>query len=277
MNRWEPPSFVSESVTTHMAAILVTQHLTGITSFHHFYQSKVFLRSTMAYLLYVEDDENLSFITKENLEMAGHEVDHYLNGADALRAFAPHKYGLAILDVMLPELDGFELAKRIRKQDQHIPILFLTARSLKEDRIAGLKIGADDYLTKPFSLEELMLRIQVFLRRSQVLTDAEKPASDGLLPIGPMVLDVPNLTLRTEEGDSVLTQREAAVLAYLAIRPNQVVRREEILKELWGDDDYFMGRSLDVFISRLRKYLAQAANVQIDTLHSVGFRLTIKS
>lgn len=230
----------------------------------------------MATILYVEDDENLSFITKENLELAGYEVHHHMTGTSALNAYGVGKYQLAILDVMLPEMDGFELAKRIRQQDQHIPILFLTARGLKEDRIAGLKLGADDYLTKPFSLEELSLKIQIFLKRSQVATEAMSTFHNTVLTIGPLTFDVPNLTLKTPQEDIELTQREAAVLEYLAIRPNQVIRRDAILKELWGDDDYFMGRSLDVFISRLRKYLQPATNVQIDTLHGVGFRLTIK-
>lgn len=234
----------------------------------------------MARLLYVEDDENLSFITKEQLEMAAHEVDHYDNGASAIAAYEPGKYDLAILDVMLPELDGFELAKRIRQQDVHIPILFLTAKGMKEDRITGLKIGADDYLTKPFSMEELGLRIDVFLRRSKVLAHASGnaggPVQTGFMNIGSYKFDARNLTLVEPDGEkTVLTQREAAVLAYLAIRPNQVARREEILKEVWGDDDYFMGRSLDVFISRLRKMLAKDEAVHIDTLNRVGFRLTM--
>ncbi len=229
----------------------------------------------MAHIFYVEDDENLSFITRENLELGGFEVSHFVTGSAAAAAYKPGGYDLAILDVMLPELDGFELARRIRQQDTQVPILFLTARGQKEDRIAGLKLGADDYLTKPFSLEELTLKIQVFLRRSKVLQEAT-PSLNQWLRIGALQLDVPNLTLHTPEGTNSLTQREAAVLAYLASRPNQVLRREAILKELWGDDDYFMGRSLDVFISRLRKYLTADGNVNIDTLHGVGFRLNVR-
>jgi len=225
-----------------------------------------------ATILYVEDDENLSFITKENLELAGYDVTHHTDGVSASNDFQQGKFDLAILDVMLPQMDGFELAKRIRQQDQQIPILFLTARGLKEDRIAGLKLGADDYLTKPFSLEELTLKIQVFLRRSKVLQEAT-PAANNWLKIGELQLDVSNLALHTPEGEAQLTQREAAVLAYLASKPNQILKREEILKELWGDDDYFMGRSLDVFISRLRKYLVADPKVVIETVHGVGFRL----
>lgn len=230
----------------------------------------------MAHLLYVEDDENLAFITKENLELAGYTITHYDNGANAAAGYEVGKFDLAILDVMLPDLDGFELAKKIRAIDQHIPILFLTARGQKDDRITGLKLGADDYISKPFSLEELTLRIQVFLRRSKILADVSSGTDDKMLKVGNLKLDAPNLELHTPEGVTEMTQREAAVLAYLGARPNQVIRREVILKEIWGDDDYFMGRSLDVFISRIRKYLAVDPTVKLDTLHGVGFRLTVK-
>ena len=167
-------------------------------------------------------------------------------------------------------MDGFTLAKEIRKRDTHIPILFLTAKSLKEDRIHGLRLGADDYITKPFSIEELILKVEVFLRRSRNIT----PMLDRtVLTVGKFELDHKNLSLVMGEDSRKLTQREADLLKFLIENKNQVVQRGMILEKIWGENDYFLGRSLDVFISRLRKYLKTDTTLKIENIHGVGFRL----
>ena len=225
-----------------------------------------------ARILYVEDDESLSFVTRDNLQLQGYDIICCYDGQSALEAFQEGQFDLCVLDVMLPEIDGFTLAGEIRRMDQHIPIIFLTAKSLKEDRIHGLKLGADDYLTKPFSIEELILKIEVFLRRSQARPPATTSSS---YQIGEYEFNHTNLILRNAGREQQLTQREADLLRLLARHPNQLLKRTEILETLWGEDDYFLGRSLDVFISRLRKHLKADPRVRIENVHGVGFRLQI--
>ncbi len=222
-----------------------------------------------AHILYVEDDESLSFVTRDNLEMKGYRITHCSNGRQALETLRQSSFDLCILDVMLPEMDGFEIAREIRRLDQHTPIIFLTAKSLKEDRIHGLKLGADDYITKPFSIEELILKIEVFLRRSMGAT----VAAPTVYRIGSYEFHPENLTLKHEQDTRRLTQRESDLLLMLAQQRGRVVKRSDILEKLWGQDDYFLGRSLDVFISRLRRYLALDPNIRIETVHGVGFQL----
>ncbi len=223
-----------------------------------------------AKILYVEDDPNLGFVTKDNLELNNYEIVHCTDGLSGWRAFEATHCDLCVLDVMLPEMDGFSLAKRIRDVDAQVPILFLTARSLQEDKLHGLRLGGDDYLTKPFSMEELMLKIEIFLRRSTQKVYNIKEAVGS--QIGTYLFDFQKLTLKNTTHSHTLTYREAEVLRYLAQRPNEVVKRNDMLKAIWGDDDYFMGRSLDVFISRLRKYLATDSSLKIESIHGVGFR-----
>ena len=224
-------------------------------------------------ILYVEDDPNLSFVTKDNLELNHYEIVHCPDGRAAWTAFQAQYFDACVLDVMLPQVDGFTLAQQIRAVNPDVPILFLTARALQEDKLHGLRIGGDDYLTKPFSMEELLLKIAVFLRRSQRREDKNEPTGKTTaLSVGKYQFSFERLTLVLNGVCQDLTFREAEVLRYLAERPDQVIRREELLKAIWGDDDYFMGRSLDVFISRLRKYLAQDAALKIEGIHSVGFR-----
>lgn len=221
-----------------------------------------------AHILYVEDDESLGYVTRDNLELKGFEISHYANGNDALVAIQKDVFDLCILDVMLPGVDGFALAEAMRTKNADIPILFLSAKSLKEDKIKGLTLGADDYITKPFSIEELILKIEVFLRRSKVSEAVQVSVFD----VGNYEFDYDNLHL-TKDGDSRrLTQKEANLLKYLVINKNQVLKRGDILEELWGENDYFLGRSLDVFISRLRKYLKEDSALKIENLHGVGFR-----
>jgi two-component system, OmpR family, response regulator VicR len=221
-------------------------------------------------ILYVEDDETLSFVTKDNLELNGYKVDHFLDGESAIEAFYQVSYDLCILDVMLPKMDGFALAEKIRGTDPNVPILFLTAKSMKEDRINGLKLGADDYITKPFSIEELILKIEVFLRRKYVSVSI-----NDQYKIGAYNFDYRNLILYFGSNDRSLTQKEADLLKMLLDHKNNVVKRSIILEKLWGEDDYFLGRSMDVFISRLRKYLSEDPKIKLDNIHGVGFKLVI--
>jgi len=224
-----------------------------------------------AKILYVEDDETLGFVTKDNLEINGFDVDHCLDGKIGLETFSKGTYDLCILDVMVPEMDGFELASNIRKANNQIPILFLTAKSLKEDKIKGLQIGADDYITKPFSIEELILKIEVFLRRKFI----SNPDAN-VLEIGNFNFNYENLELANAEVTNSLTQKEGDLLKMLIQNKNQILKRAQILKALWGEDDYFLGRSMDVFISRLRKYLKSDTSLKIENIHGVGFRLSDK-
>jgi len=223
------------------------------------------------HLLYVEDDESLSFVTRDNLELQGYQITYCANGTSAMEKIKQKNFDLCILDVMLPDVDGFTIAQEIRKTNIEVPIIFLTARSLKEDKIQGLKLGADDYMTKPFSIEELLLKIQVFLKRSKVFH--VEHANNQL---GDYIFDYKNLSLRNENYNKVLTQKEADLLNLFFLNQNEVIKRSDILEKVWGEDDYFLGRSLDVFISRLRKYLKHDENLKIENIHGVGFRLKSK-
>lgn len=220
-------------------------------------------------ILYVEDDEVLGFVTRDNLELKGYEITHCVNGKDALQNFKNKNFDLCVLDVMLPEMDGFQLAREIRTLNTAIPIIFLTAKSMKEDKLHGLRLGADDYITKPFSIEELILKIEVFNRRKHI----DHELSTDILTIGKFSFDHRNLRLSNGESEENLTQKEGDLLKLLISNKNNIIKRGEILEKLWGQDDYFMGRSMDVFISRLRKYLKSDISLKIENVHGVGFRL----
>lgn len=226
-----------------------------------------------AKILLVEDDLNLGYVIKDNLTVNNFVVTHCDDGEKGFEAFDKEAFDICILDIMLPKRDGFSLAKAIREKDKLIPILFLSAKSLKEDKINGFKLGGDDYITKPFSIEELILRIQVFLKRSKnpLLATEEKH-----FEIGKYNFDYSNLLLECPESEKTLTQKEADILRLFCIRKDKILKREDILNSVWGDDDYFLGRSLDVFISKLRKYLSHDSRVEIVNFHGVGFKLEIK-
>jgi len=225
-------------------------------------------------ILYVEDDPTLAFVTKDNLEQFGYKVIHFENGQVALNNFTCFNFNLCILDIMLPKMDGFELAKRIREINSEIPILFLSAKSNTEDKIYGLKQGADDYLTKPFSIEELQLKIEVFLKRKNVIKLDVGELHE--IKAGAFVLDIKNQILRINNEEQNLTLRETRLINLLFSNKNLLLKREEILNNIWGDDSYFNGRSLDVFMSRIRKYLSSDNSLQIENIRSIGFRLNVK-
>ena len=222
-------------------------------------------------ILYAEDDETLAFLTQDNLEQNNYEVVHCSNGELALETFKNKAFDICIFDIMMPKVDGFELAEKIRKSNTDVPIIFLSAKTLKEDRLKGLRLGADDYLVKPFSIEELLLKIEIFLKRSQKNVLVEKKN----YTIGKYQFDNKNFLVFNDLEKISLTQREAELLQLFLDNKNVVLKREEILKSLWGDDDYFMGRSLDVFISRLRKILSTEKGIAIENLHGIGFRFSI--
>jgi DNA-binding response OmpR family regulator len=227
-----------------------------------------------ATLLYVEDDLTLSFVTRDNLQLKGYEVDFCEDGVTALGMMEKRSYDVCILDVMLPRMDGFTLATKIREKNKQIPILFLTARSTKEDRITGLRLGADDYLTKPFSIEELILKIEVFLKRSRIVSTEE--SGTNIFHLGRLVFDAANHQVRDESKTTSLTHRETELLRNFSEHLNQVIKREELLMKVWGNDHFFASRSLDVFISRLRKILKSDPDILLENIHNVGYRLKIR-
>ncbi len=223
-------------------------------------------------ILLVEDDYNLGFVVQDQLKNQGYGVTLATNGVEGLKRFNEGGYQMCILDVMMPKKDGFTLARDIRKTDLNIPILFLTAKNLTEDRIEGFKAGGDDYLTKPFSTEEFLLRVKAILKRVNLVeTNVEQ-----VFQIGSIQFDSENFTLNYSSGkERKLTKKEAKILLLLAQNTNKVLTRDIVLNAVWGQDDYFVGRSLDVFITKLRKYLKEDERVTINNIHGVGFKLEI--
>jgi len=217
-------------------------------------------------LLLAEDDIDFGNILSQYLSMSGFEVTLARNGREAWEMFHDSQPDICVLDIMMPEMDGFTLAEKLRAKDPGIPFIFLTAKSLREDMVKGLKLGADDYITKPFDPEMLLLRINNILRRVYTVAEDEYRLSDTTLRYNA-------LELVTPAGKEKLTLREAQFLRHLMKNRNKSLTREQILTEIWGEDDYFLGRSMDVFISRLRKYLASDHGLSLRTLRGMGFIL----
>jgi len=225
----------------------------------------------MAKIFYVEDDANLSFVVKDCLEIAGHSVHHFSKGDEALNAFQKYDYDICILDVMLPNLDGYSLIKAIRDKNPNIPVIFVSARVQIQDKLEGLQLGGDDYIFKPFSIEELILKVNIFMKRNKSIF-SDSPVADTRFQFGHFELDYNNMMLISENDNIRLTGREADLLIYFFKNKNKLIKRRDILIAIWGKDDYFLGRSLDVFISRLRKFLSSDANVIIENIPRVGFK-----
>lgn len=217
-------------------------------------------------LLLAEDDIDFGNILSQYLSMSGFEVTLARNGREAWDRFHDSKPDICVLDIMMPEMDGLTLAEKLRAKDPGIPFIFLTAKSLREDMIRGLKLGADDYITKPFDPEMLLLRINNILRRIYTVAEDEYRISDTTLRYNA-------LELITPAGKEKLTLREAQLMRHLMMNRNKALTREQILTEIWGEDDYFLGRSMDVFISRLRKYIAPDHGLSLRTLRGMGFIL----
>ncbi len=224
-------------------------------------------------ILLVEDDDALRFIVKDNLEQHHYQVETAEDGEKAIELFRQIEFDLIILDVMLPKVDGFQVAKTIRAKNEQVPIIFLTARSMTEDKITGLTLGGDDYIPKPFSMEELLLKIRIFLKRSQ--SAAVSASLSKSINIGKFQFYADELILKSENGSRNLTLKESELIRLFATNQNKVLSRNEILEKIWGNDDYFLGRSLDVFISRLRKYFEADPNIKITNLHGIGFRFSV--
>ena len=233
-------------------------------------------RMQNAKLLIVEDDPNLGQILREYLEVKGFETFLAQDGEEGLRAFQQQPYDLCLLDVMLPLKDGFTLAEEIRRQDKETPIIFLTAKSLKEDTLQGLRLGADDYMTKPFSLEELLLRIRAILKRTsrqQAQVQADKPAEDAPIAVGKFTFYPQQQTLKHGDKQTSLTAKESALLKMLVEQEGQTLDRTTALKAIWHDDSYFNARSMDVYITKLRKILKEDPELQILSVRGEGFKL----
>lgn len=225
---------------------------------------------TKAKILLVEDDTTLGYILQEYLEMKGFSVQWTKNGIEGLRTLRNTSFDLCVLDVMMPEMDGFTMADKMRSEGYSIPLLFLTAKSLKVDVLKGFSLGADDYIIKPVEEEELVARIQAILKRSNRFEET----GNKVFEIGAYQFDAPNQKLTFEGEDKYLTERESQVLKLLCLNKDNLLSRQYVLQSIWGKSDYFNRRSMDVFISKLRKYLSKDERIQITNVHGSGFILS---
>ncbi|MBN2637836.1 MAG: response regulator transcription factor [Bacteroidales bacterium] len=221
-------------------------------------------------LLLAEDDKNLGSILKTYLEAKGFQTTLCENGQEALDTFKKQEFEFCILDVMMPVMDGFTLAKEIRKIDKSVPFLFLTAKSIQEDKFQGFELGADDYITKPFSMEELLLRVKAILRRSNV---SEHQHKNHIYKFGKYTFDYDRQLLSIDKEQNKLTSKEAELLRLLCDNLNEVLDRTVALNKIWYDDSYFNARSMDVYITKLRKFLKDDPEVELINVHGVGFKL----
>jgi len=222
-------------------------------------------------ILLAEDDLNLGLVTQDMLRSEGYQVHLCRDGKDGLQKFNENEYSLCLLDIMMPKKDGFSLAEDIRKINPSVPIIFLTAREMPEDKIRGFRAGADDYITKPFEPQEFLLRIKALLKRTK--GNDSSLAESTRLKIGTYWFDTANFELTSQLSRRTLTRKEAEILKILASKKGQLVERELMTNLIWGDDNYFVGRSMDVFISKLRKYFSEDPNIKIINVHGVGFKL----
>jgi DNA-binding response OmpR family regulator len=222
-------------------------------------------------ILLCEDDENLGMLLREYLNAKGYDVELYPDGDAGYKAFMMKKYDMCILDVMMPKKDGFTLAQEIRQTNTEIPIVFLTAKTLKEDVLEGFKIGADDYLTKPFSMEELTFRIEAIMRRIH----GKKMKECNVYKLGRFTFDTQKQQLIIDGRQTKLTTKESELLALLCAHANEILQREFALKTIWVDDNYFNARSMDVYITKLRKHLKEDSDIEIINIHGKGYKLIV--
>jgi DNA-binding response OmpR family regulator len=224
-------------------------------------------------ILLAEDDENLGLLLQTYLKSKGFDVALTRNGKSAFELFNTMKFDFCLFDVMMPIMDGFTLAKEIREVDRKVPILFLTAKAMKEDKLEGFSIGADDYLTKPFSMEELLARITAILRR----VDTSITEGDSVQMVGKIAFRPELRVLHLSDGDKKLTTKENQLLTMLVKNQNEILDRQATLRAIWGDDNYFNGRSMDVYIAKLRKLLKEDDAIEIMNVHGKGFKFIVKS
>lgn len=227
----------------------------------------------MSRILFVEDDLNLGMLLKENLENKGYEVDWHKNGNDGMTAFSQDDYDLCILDIMLPSRDGYEIAKDIKAIEPDMPLIFLTSKSQQADKIKGFETGCDDYITKPFSTQELALRINAILKR----TKGSLNIKQELFTIGKFEFDYRKMTLGTSDEVQKLSSKECELINILAQNENVLVNRKTILEKVWGNDDYFSAKSMDVYISKVRKYFKSDPDIEILNAYGVGFKLVVNT
>lgn len=227
----------------------------------------------MKRILLAEDDADFANVLKQYLELYSYEVTLAEDGEIALNYYKNQTFDICIFDVMMPKLDGFSLADKISKINPDTPFIFLTAKKLKEDKIIGLKLGADDYIVKPFEAEELILRLQNILKRSQ---QKQISSEINIIQVGLFHFDTQRLTLKINHHTQQLTEKEAALIQYFYTHQNQLLKREHILKAIWGTDDFFSGRSMDVFISKLRKYFKPDPKISIESLRNIGLEFKIE-
>ena len=223
------------------------------------------------HILLCEDEESLGMLVREYLQAKGYDAELYLDGEAGYKAFMKTKFDMCLLDVMMPKMDGFSLAKEIRLVNAEVPIIFLTAKNLKEDILEGFKLGADDYLTKPFSMDELVYRMEAILRRVKVKTMRNVTRYQ----LGKFVFDTQRSVLICGEEQTKLTTKECELLTMLCVHANQVLERELALKTIWIDDNYFNARSMDVYITKLRKHLKDDPTVEINNVHGKGYLLIV--
>lgn len=223
-------------------------------------------------ILFVEDDTNLGMLLKENMEHKGYDIEWCKNGEEGISKFVKGAFTICILDVMLPKKDGFEVSKEIRKQDPDVPFLFLTAKSMHNDRIKGFEHGCDDYITKPFSTQELYMRISAILRRTQ---SGHEQYQKDVIKVGAYNFDHTAMTLEKDGVVEKLSAKECDLLYMLATNINVLVNRNDILLKVWGNDDYFSAKSMDVYISKIRKKLKGDSDIEILNAYGIGFKLLI--
>ncbi|KFF08538.1 response regulator transcription factor [Flavobacterium hydatis] len=227
----------------------------------------------MKKILLAEDDSDFANVLKQYLELYDYDVTWAENGQEALAIFQTTTFDICVFDVMMPIIDGFTLAEKIIKINPEVPFIFLTARKLKEDKIIGLKLGADDYIVKPFEAEELILRLNNILKRSQQKTSLFSETNE--LQIGSYLFDTNRLSLRKDNKNQQLTEKEAALIHFFYTHKNQMLKREQILKSIWKNDDFFSGRSMDVYISKIRKYFKDDSRISIDSIRNIGLEFKI--
>ena len=226
-----------------------------------------------ARILLAEDDENLGDLVKDALEEEGYSVAICTDGQSAIELFDKNKFDICLLDVMMPVKDGFTVAKKIRQQSDVIPILFISTKSHLEDKTEAYTKGADDYITKPFAMKELLMKLDVFLRRTKKMFSETKQE----FQFGKSIFSYTEMRLTNPEGIFKLKQKEADLLRFLCMHPNRILKRDEILLAVWGKDDYFLGRSMDVFMSKIRKHLKADPDILLETIHGMGYRFSIPS
>jgi DNA-binding response OmpR family regulator len=227
-------------------------------------------------ILLAEDDLNLGILLIDYLEAEGFDVKLCKDGELALKAFQNNKFDLCLFDVMMPNMDGFALAKNIRNKDKNIPIIFITAKSLKEDKLKGYDLGADDYIIKPFDEDELLWKIKAVTRRIPENPNNSRLDKNEIIKIGNYIFNFTNQSLSINGTTQRITEKESDILKYLSDHRNSLIKREEMLVNVWGENDYFLGRSLDVFISKIRKYLKEDTDLNIENVFGVGFIFNVK-